>query len=134
MLMKIDSKQKQALKKTAEKYGLKLIILFGSFANGTNKPDSDFDVAILAKDRSIAKHDFDLISAITRALERDVDLSIINLADPLLKYEIARNCVLLYGDDDDFIDFKAKAAMQYMDNQPFFVQEFNYIKKQLKNL
>ena len=134
MVMKVNESQKSALKKLAEKYGLKLIILFGSFANGANKPGSDFDVAILAKDRSIVKHELDLISAVTRALERDVDLSIINLADPLLKYEIARNCVLLFGNEDDFIDFKVKAAAQYMDNQPFFIQEFNYIKKQLKNL
>lgn len=127
--MRINKKQKQALSKVAQKYKLKLIMLFGSFANGTNKQGSDFDVSILGESRDVAQNDINLIHDLTKALERDIDLSIINIADPLLKFQVAKNCILLFGKQRDFINFKVRATLEYMDNKHFFDLEYKYLLK-----
>ena len=41
---------KAYVKKVCEKYKIKQIILFGSYAKGTNNEDSDIDIAIFSKD------------------------------------------------------------------------------------
>ena len=33
-----------------EKYGINLLVLFGSYADGTNRQDSDLDLAFLSKE------------------------------------------------------------------------------------
>jgi uncharacterized protein len=127
--MKITKKQNEKLKNLTKKYDIKLIILFGSFANNTNKIGSDFDIAILGNSIKIAKYDADLIKHLTKILEKDIDLSIINNSDPLLKFEIARGGILIYGSKKDFIVFKTRASLEYMDNKKFFDLEEKYLKK-----
>lgn len=125
--MKLTNQQKQELSKLAKKYKLKLIMLFGSFSNGKNRTGSDFDISVLGENRAIIKKDIKLIEELSRIIRKDIDLSIINSADPLLKYQIAKNCVLLYGKKSDFINFKVRASLEYMDNKKFFDLEYNYI-------
>ena len=52
----IDSKVMESIKKYIEKiskyYQIEAIILFGSYAKGTEKEDSDIDIAIISSDFS----------------------------------------------------------------------------------
>ena len=45
--MELTKEQKEKIRKIAEKYHLKLVLLFGSFANGKHREDSDLDIAVL---------------------------------------------------------------------------------------
>jgi len=130
----INKQQKQELSKIAKKYKLKLIMLFGSFVNGTNRQRSDFDVAVLGKDKNIIQKDIELINALTKILQKNVDLSIVYNANPLLLEQVSKNAVLLYGSKIDFFNFKLRAFHRYNDYAPYFKMEYEFIKKRVNYL
>ena len=45
--VKISKSQKLKIAKIAKKFQLKLVVIFGSFAMGKNRKDSDLDIAVL---------------------------------------------------------------------------------------
>jgi predicted nucleotidyltransferase len=53
---------------------LELALLFGSLAQGQGRPDSDLDIAVLARHPLSVKERTDLIDAVSRATQRPVDL------------------------------------------------------------
>lgn len=73
-----------------------LAVLFGSAARGADCPGSDLDVGVLfANDAARHERATALGVALERACGRTVDLVTLNDAPPLLRFEIARNAVLL---------------------------------------
>ena len=72
---------------------IKFAILFGSLAKGTESPDSDLDIAVLAGEPLSAKRRIDLIDALALAIGRPVDLvDLRTVGQPLL------NQILKYGE------------------------------------
>lgn len=72
---------------------IKFAILFGSLAKGTERPDSDLDIAVLAGEPLSAKRRIDLIDALALAIGRPVDLiDLKTVGQPLL------NQILKYGE------------------------------------
>ncbi|MBI4812271.1 nucleotidyltransferase domain-containing protein [Candidatus Falkowbacteria bacterium] len=133
--MKLNSKQKQELRKIAEKYKLKLIVLFGSLARRKEREDSDMDIGVIFKDG--VKVDFnkeiDLISNFFKIFQKEIDLSVLNKANPLLLREASENAILLYGGEKDFFNFKLYAFHRYNDYLPFFKLEEKLNKKIIYN-
>jgi len=121
--MKITKEQKKELKKIALKYGLKLIILFGSFANGANKAGSDFDAAVSLKKLLSFKKELNLIADLSSVFKHEVDLSTINTANPLHLQQISKNGILFYGAPRDYFNFKLYAFHRYNDYSPYFKLE-----------
>ena len=65
--------------------------IFGSYAKGNIRKDSDIDIAIYLKD-SIGSYKYlDMKMKLSEALKREVDLVILNNAIPLLRYEIYKS-------------------------------------------
>ena len=127
--MKLTKIQKKEISKMAKKYGLKLILLFGSFANGKHRQDSDFDIAIMGKGKIDFKNQIKLINSFSQVFKRNIDLSIINCANPLLLFQISKNAKLIYGNEKDFFKFKLYAFHRYNDYAPYFKIEENLNKK-----
>ncbi|WP_438431503.1 type VII toxin-antitoxin system MntA family adenylyltransferase antitoxin [Gorillibacterium sp. sgz500922] len=76
------------------------IILFGSLAKGTYRPDSDLDLAYIAdKLRPNAYERFRIASNLADAVGREVDLIDFDLASPVLRVQIIDSGILLYEDD-----------------------------------
>jgi predicted nucleotidyltransferase len=76
------------------------VYLFGSQSTGKAKPHSDLDLAILLFPGQ--ENDFPLLElavSLEKALNRSVDLVILNRAGELLKYQVRRNGRLLYERD-----------------------------------
>jgi len=121
--------QKLKIAKIAKKFQLKLIIIFGSFANGKNRKDSDLDVAVLGAKEVTFKEQIDLTGELSRLLNEDVDLSVLNKANPLLLFEASKNSILLYGQRQEFLKFKLYAFNAYHDYAPYFEMEKNLNKK-----
>lgn len=72
--------------------GIKFAILFGSLAKGTERIDSDLDLAVLAHEPLSAKQKIELIDALAFAIGRPVDLiDLRTVGQPLL------NQILKYG-------------------------------------
>lgn len=128
-------KEKSNIAKIAKKYSLKLLLLFGSQANGKSRPDSDFDIAYIAKKKLSMDEKIDLNNEFISFFNCDkIDLTDLKEADALLIYEISQNCKLLFGDDKEFANFKIFAFKNYIDHIPLFELEEKLMKKRQKLL
>lgn len=95
-----------------------LAYLFGSTAKGATGPLSDVDIAVLLP----RGHDLTLnlrlrlLDRLVNILGRDVDLVILNEADPSLRYEVIRHGKLLYcRDESDRVAFEERTLDEYLD-------------------
>ena len=136
--MILSKKQNKILEKLAEKYDLKLILLFGSYASGKTHKNSDFDIAVFfdREKREVLNLDDELgiIAKLTDSFEKKIDLSVINHANPLLLKQISRNCRLLFGNVQDFNNFNLFAFHRYNDYAPFFAMESRFVSEQIRKL
>jgi uncharacterized protein len=97
---------------------VKLAVLFGSTARGQAGPRSDVDLGVL-----LAPDTRDVRSKVQdemwRAAGRTVDVIFLDKAPPLLRFEIARDGVLLHQEEDHlWTDFKTKAMLDWWDWEP----------------
>jgi predicted nucleotidyltransferase len=121
--------QKLKIAKIAKKFQLKLILVFGSFASGKNREDSDLDVAVLgAREISFAEQ-INLINEFAGIFHKNIDLSVLNRANPLLIFQASQNSILLFGTREEFLKFKLYAFKSYNDYAPYFEMEKNLNKK-----
>ena len=127
--MEITNNQKLKIKKIAKKFQLKLVIVFGSFASGKNNEDSDLDIAVLGSKNIFFEDKISLNNEFSSILNKNVDLSVLNTANPLLLFEVSRNSILLYGSHEEFAKFKLRAFNSYNDYAPYFKMERNLNKK-----
>lgn len=99
-----------------------LLILFGSRATGHSRPDSDWDVAVVA-DHQLLLGELSVLSEeaarILDANEDKVDIVDLWSVSPLLQQFVAKEGKLLQGDPFLFIRFKVLAWKRYMDTAKF---------------
>jgi uncharacterized protein len=97
---------------------LKLAVLFGSRARGEARPGSDADLGLLLDPYSPELR-FRVEAELGRAAGRPVDVILLDDAPPLLRFEIAREGVLLFQREGHlWTDFKAKAMVDWWDWAP----------------
>ena len=130
--MKITPKQKKNIAKIAKKHGLDLVMLFGSFAIGENRKASDLDIAVLGEKEISFKKSIDLVNEFTKVFHENVDLAVMNHANPLLLHQVEQNAILLFGKDEKFFEFKLRAFRRYHDYAPFFEMEARLNKELIK--
>lgn len=97
--------------------GVRLAVLFGSAARGKVSADSDLDVGV-SLDQGI---DFSTTLGVMleRAAGRPVDLVRLDEAPPLLRFEIARDgLVLVERAPDAWAEFRAHAMIDWWDWAP----------------
>lgn len=135
MLIKITQKQKNSLKKIAKKFGLDLILVFGSRVQDKVHPLSDLDIAVSSKKLDFTLKQYsDLLFQLEKVFPQKVDLVFINKADPLLLHEIVQSNQLLYGTKRQFLEFKIYAYKRYQDYKPYFKMEEKFVNKFIKEL
>ncbi|MBI5410540.1 MAG: nucleotidyltransferase domain-containing protein [Nitrospirae bacterium] len=125
--------EKAGLKDLAERYGIRLIVQFGSSVTGTVHPQSDLDLGVLVT------HDdppLRTLAEIRQGLQelfpdQDVDLAIMNRADPLFLKKIMEHCRLLYGDPHDLHRLRLYAFKRYQDHRRFLELERRYVERRL---
>lgn len=127
--MEITGSQKLKITKIAKKFQLKMIIIFGSFASGKNRKDSDLDIAVLGLKKVSFKNQINLSNEFSRIFNKNSDLSVLNKANPLLLFQVSKNSILLYGKQEDFFKFKLYAFNTYNDYLPYFEMEQKLNKK-----
>lgn len=134
-MLKFD---KEKLNNYAEKSGIKFVVLFGSQAMGNTAKESDFDIAVSFKN---GKSIFDDLKKYSEILENfskifsigdeKIDLTDLNNANILLRYEITRNGIILFGDPQDYEELRAFSFRDYIDAKSLFELEDIIIKKRL---
>jgi predicted nucleotidyltransferase len=115
----MDSLQERLRQTVASFPEVRLAVLFGSTARGKAGPRSDVDIGVLLDPdtpdvRSRVEYE------IGRAVGgREVDLIFLKDAPPLLRFEVARDGVVLRQDQDGlWTGFKAQAMIDWWDWEP----------------
>lgn len=73
------------------------IVLFGSYARGTQNSESDIDIAIKATEKVDKKRIYELARKLEDELEIEVDLINLDEIGDTFRYEILMNGVTLYS-------------------------------------
>lgn len=137
-MLKITAKQQKQINKIGKKYNLKLAVIHGSYAKDRARPGSDLDIAVLGK----KKLDFDDIIKIYSDFgdvfgdnwERELDLKSLHDKDPLFRYYVIRDGILIYGNITDYHEFRAYAIKDYIESLPLFTLEQRLVEARHKQL
>ena len=92
------------------------IVIFGSFALGTQNSESDIDIAIRT-DKEISKKDiFELSNKLSDILKRDIDLVDLKQIQDGFRYEILINGETIYTKDaKNFEYYKLDMYREYLE-------------------
>jgi len=124
-----------------EKLGIAGIFLFGSQAQGVANEASDFDFAILVKNKTILYDNaeknkiynelYDIFSKQIKKL-RNIDIVFIEFADLQFKHHIAKDGILIYAGDQKIIsNFLEKTMELYADFAPLRHEFHNAILQRI---
>ena len=96
----------------------KLAVVFGSAARGRSGPVSDLDLALrLVPDTVESRRE--VVDAARRAVRREIDTVDLDTAPPLLRFQIAREgVVLVEREPRSWARFKARAMTDWWDWAP----------------
>ena len=117
-------------------HGVRLLLQFGSTVSNHVHPASDIDLAALLERRpaSLDAH-AELVGDFQALLPgQDVDLALINGADPLFLKRITEQCRLLYGPTRGLHELKIYAFKRYQDHRRFLAMERLYVSAKIRAL
>ncbi|MPM85197.1 hypothetical protein SDC9_132275 [bioreactor metagenome] len=102
-------------------YGIKLIYIFGSYAKGENREDSDLDIAMYFHNEIDGFRKLDILDKLVEIFDReDIDLVILNNADEVLKFQVIKYGNLMYMENlATKVIFEARVMSEYMDMEHF---------------
>jgi predicted nucleotidyltransferase len=97
---------------------VRLAVLFGSLARGQARKDSDVDLGLFLEPVS-RRERLHVEAELARAAGREVDVVYLNEAPPLLRFEIARDGILLLEREEGlWTRCKVKAMLDWWDWAP----------------
>ena len=134
--MELSSKQKHKIKQIAQKYNLRLLLLFGSRAEGTFHEKSDYDIAYLTKEDFDLEKESSLNFEFTLVFGHDeVDTVDLKKAAPLLFYAVFKNPQVLFAEDDlIFPRYRAYAFKKYVETKPLYEYKFQVLNNKLDKI
>ncbi len=120
-----------ALGAIAKKYGVRLVLQFGSSVTGRGHARSDVDIAVLLEQPTVSLADYaQLLHAVQRHFpDREVDFALINHADPLFLKKITDQCEILYGTMEELHRLKIYAFKRYQDHRRYFEMEGRFVDR-----
>ena len=121
------------LDRIARRHRIVLLLQFGSSVAGRMHPRSDVDLAVLLERSppSLREH-AELLHDLQELFpEREVDLALLNRADPLLLKKITEACRLLYVSPRDLQLLKIYAFKRYQDHRRYLDMERHFVARSL---
>lgn len=92
--------------------------LFGSYAKEIHTTKSDIDIAVLLSEtpKKLLDYYLHLVNKLSKILENEVDLIILNTSPPLLKYQVIKHGKIVYSRNEKArIEFEARTQNEYLD-------------------
>jgi uncharacterized protein len=120
----------------ARKHGIALVIQFGSTVTGRAHDRSDMDLAVLFETTDPSLDDEIRLAADLQehCPGHEVDLVVLNRADPLLLRRVAEEGELRWGMQQRFHEWKMYAYRRYQDHRPYLELERAFVKRALAEL
>ena len=126
----LNASQRKRLREVARENGLKFIIIYGSLAKEQHKPESDIDIAILGEKKAGLKKYLYLFTQFSEIFPgKEIDLKSLHRVDPLFRYLVVRDGMLLCGNPTDYLEFKSYAFRDYQESQSLFSLQKRLIQK-----
>ena len=122
------------LTELAKEYQINLMILFGSYLTENYNENSDIDLAIQVDDINLIKTErLKILNQISALFNyHEIDLVLLNYADPLLKFNIACDGKLIYEKKSGLFNiFKVRAMSEHHDAKKFYQLDKKFIKNYL---
>ena|SRR5688572_24234184 len=113
---------------------LELAVLFGSWARGNPRNDSDVDVAILPTSDWELAAELELQGKLTLAAKADVDLVRLDQAPILLRWEVVRHGVLIVGDEGRYAHYRAEVLIEHADIAPLLERTARHYARRIAEL
>ena len=125
-----------SLPEIAARQRVRLLLQHGSTVSGRVHARSDLDLAVLFESAHDAASGVDSLHVdLQRAYPgRDVDLSVLNRADPLFLKKILESCRLLHGSPRVLAELRLYAFRRYQDHRRFLALERPYVRRTLQRL
>ncbi len=119
------------LERIARKYGIRLILQFGSTVTGPLHPASDVDIAVLLERPAPTLEEHAGLLHELQGLfpDREVDLAVLNRADPLFLKKVTESCRLLYGEPSALQRLKLYAFRRYQDHRKYLDLERRFVAR-----
>lgn len=106
------------------------IVLFGSFARGTQNVESDIDIAIKVKEKIDKKEIYKLSNILADKLNKEIDLINLDEIGDTFRYEILINGKTLYCKDElQFELYKLDMYREFLELNESRQEIINNIKK-----
>lgn len=120
----------------AQRFRIRMILQFGSTVTGVTHDRSDLDLAVqLDTPDVLLKTVLEMQAALqARFPGREVDLAILNRADPLFLKKIVESCRVLFGTPQDLAHLRLYAFKAYQDFRPYLELERQYVARRLAAL
>lgn len=134
MSVEIDCATVERLRVLAGRHRLRLLCLYGSTATGRRSAESDLDMAAWFGDPPrAAVTEAALLADVLHALPPaapPLDLAVLDLSDPLLKFMVATDGSPLYEDAPGaFVEFSVRAAGAYRDSEKYRAWLREYLRE-----
>lgn len=113
--------------------GVRFALLFGSVVTDDPTRARDVDVAVsFAEPRSLLELGR-LEGVLEQALGREVDVVDLDQASTLLRWEVARDAQVIHcRERDALVDFRARAALDYFDLEPYRTRQADGLRRALR--
>ncbi len=119
----------------AKKYNILFIIIYGSVARGDVKEDSDIDIALLGREKIPFKSLVAINNDFIDVFNNDkIDIKSLHGVNPLFRYEVTKDGMLLCGGREDYARYKMYAFRSYCESKMLFDIKKQQTKKQINNL
>lgn len=140
-LPNLPAYSQEQLRQACSELEIRLLILFGSRARIDHrvKPESDLDLGVLFRPGIDPKRFGRCFGVLTEVFPGSfLDIGFLNQTDSLFRFEVVREGVLLFGEEMDFLEYKAFAFRDYFDSQDLrdleeklFQRKMTYVRTEL---
>jgi predicted nucleotidyltransferase len=120
----------------ALKFGIQILVYFGSYQTEYYHQESDIDLAFLAKTPLKSEHKLQLLEELILFHRKsEIDLVDLRTAEPLLRYEIAKNGRILYEREPGLFErYRLFYIKQSYELQPVFEVELQNIRAAIREV
>lgn len=116
---------------------IEVAFLFGSAGRETTRPESDVDIALLlnhlpAPMKRVSLR-LNISESLSKVFGREVDVTILNTAGSLLKYQVAKDGKVLFERRKGLAkEFKLRAIKEYFDYLPTLNFHYERLRRQAR--